>query len=92
MVAGKGDIARVAFEGSYQSFRGVIPDLDRLVVGSGQDVRLVGLRIIVDMVDTLGLMCLEGKVGVARAQTPYFHRPVKAGRCKGVCVLLVGRC
>ena len=63
VVAGKRDVVGVAFEGSDQGLGGVIPNLNGAVVGGGKEVRLVGVRVVVDVVDTLGLVGLEGEIG-----------------------------
>lgn len=56
MVAGKRDVVGVAFEGSNQALCRVIPDLDRPVVTSGEEVWLVGMGVVVNPVHTLRLV------------------------------------
>lgn len=89
VVASKRDVVGVAFESGDQGLGGVIPDLDGSVVRSGKEVWLVGVRVVIDVVDTLGLVGLEGEVGGGRSKTPDLDSSVKTGRSKGVCVLRV---
>lgn len=87
VVAGKGNIVSVAFERGNQRLCGVIPDLDGSVIGRRQQVWLVGVGIVVDVVNTLGLVSLEGKVGVGGAQIPNLDGSVQACRGKSVGIL-----
>ena len=69
----------MALEGCDQGFGGIVPDLDRSVVGSCEEVRLVGLRVVVNEVDSLRLMRLEGVVGRRAAERPDLDSPVETG-------------
>jgi hypothetical protein len=89
VVASKRDVVGVAFESGDQGLCGIIPDLDGSVVRGGKEVGLVGVRVVIDVVDTLGLVGLEGEVGSGRSKTPNLDSSVKTGRSKGVCVLRV---
>ena len=77
MVASKGNVVGVSFKGGDQGLCGVIPNLDGSVVGSGEEVGLVRVRVVVDMVDTLCLVSLEGEVGSRRSKTPDLDSSVK---------------
>lgn len=77
----------MAFESCNESFRGVIPNLDGAIIGSGQEIWLVRLRVVFDMVDSLRLMRLESEVGRGTPQTPDFDGAIQTGGSKSVCVL-----
>ena len=64
MVAGEGNVLRVALESRNQRLGGVVPDLDGSVVRCSQQVGLVGVWVIIDVVDALGVVGFEGEVGV----------------------------
>ncbi len=61
----KGDVVGVAFHGLYTTFAEIVPDLDRLVVASGDEIRFVRARIKVDIVYTL-IVGVHGEVGGGR--------------------------
>lgn len=87
VVAGKGHIVSVTLEGCNQRLGGVVPDLDGAVIGGGKEVGLVGVRVVVDVVDALGLVRLESEVGGRRSETPDLDGAIQRGRGKGVGVL-----
>lgn len=45
------------------------------------------MRVIIDVVDTLGLVSFQGEVGVGRAKVPDLDRPVQTRRSKSVGIL-----
>lgn len=64
MVACEGDVAGMTFQGRNQGLGGIVPDLDSLIVRGSQQIRLVGLWVVVNVVDALGLMSLQGIIRV----------------------------
>ena len=78
----------MAFHCLYAALGQVIPDLDPLVVSGGDEIRPIGNRIKVDIIDTL-VVCIHGEVGMWRADGPHFDGAIETGRCKCVCVLWV---
>ena len=78
----------MALHGLYAALGQVILDLDRLVVSGGDEIRPIGTRIKVDIIDTL-VVCIRGEVGVWRADGPHFDSTIETGRCRCVCVLWV---
>lgn len=89
MIASKRDIACVAFEGCNECLRGVVPNLNGLVVGGGEEVWLISLWIVVDMVHTFCLVSLECEVGMGRAEVPDLHGPVQTCGGESVGILWV---
>ena len=89
MIAGEGDIARMALKRGDQRFGGVIPDLDGLVVRGSEQIWLVCLRVVVDVIDPFGLMCFQRVIGVSRAKAPYLDSPIQASRSEGVGVFRI---
>ena len=87
VVACERDIAGVTLEGCDQSLGCVIPNLDSAVVRGSEQVRLVGLRVVINVVDALSVVCIESIVGGARAQTPNLDGAVQTCRGEGVGVL-----
>lgn len=61
----------------------IIPDFDRTIIGSRQNVRLVTRRIIVDAVDA-ALVTLQRVVRHVRAQAPYLNGSIQRGTGEGV--------
>ena len=78
----------MALHGLHAALGQVIPDLDRLVVSGGDEIRPIGTRIKVDVIDTL-VVCIHGEVGMRRADGPHFDGTIETGRCKCVRVLWV---
>ena len=76
VIACKGNIVGVALEGSDERLGRVVPDLDCAVVGSGEEIRLVGVWVVVDGVDALALVRLKSKVGHGGAETPNFDSAI----------------
>lgn len=70
VVDGKTNIRGMAFECCDQRFRGVVPYFDSSVVRCGKQIRLIGLRVVVDEVDALGFMRLESKVRRRATERP----------------------
>jgi hypothetical protein len=68
---GEGDIGGVAFESRNEGFGGVIPNLDRAVVGGGEDVGFVGGGIVVDMIDTYGAQSETFLVYISEWSEPF---------------------
>jgi hypothetical protein len=89
MIASKRNIVGVAFEGRNQRLRGVVPYLDCPVIRGCEKIWLVRVGVVVDVINALCLMCLEGEVRRRGAETPDLDRPVEAGRRKRVCVFRV---
>lgn len=89
MVASERNVRSVTLECCNQSFTRIVPDLDSSVVRCRQKIWLVGLWVVVDMIDTFRLMCLEGEIWCARSKRPDLDRPVETGRCECVCVLWI---
>jgi hypothetical protein len=87
VIAGKRNVVGVTFEGSDQGLCSVIPNLDSSVVRCGEEIGLVGVRVVIDVVNTLGLMCLEGEVRSRRSKAPDLDSSIKTSRSKGVCIL-----
>lgn len=87
VVAGKRDIVRVAFESGNQRLGGVVPDLDGAVIGRGKEVRFVGMRIVIDVVYTLGLMRLEGEVRSRGTEAPDLDCSIQTCGSKGIRIL-----
>ena len=87
VVAGKGNIIGVPVKGGDERLGGVVPDLDGAVVGGGQDIRLVGVGVVIDMVDTLGLMRFKGEVGSSRTKAPDLDGAVETCRGEGIRIL-----
>lgn len=77
----------VAFESRNQRLGGVIPDLDSTVVRCSQQVGLVGVWVVINMVDTLGIVRFESEVGVWRAQAPDLDGAIQTSGGKGVGIL-----
>lgn len=88
MVACERNIACVALEGCNECLRGVVPDLHGLVVGGGEEVWLVGLRVVIDVVDTLRFVGLEGEVGMGGAEVPDLDSAIQT--CGGESVGILG--
>ena len=91
VVAGEGDIARVALERGDQRFGRVVPYLDRPVVRGGEQVRLVALRVVVDVIHTLRLMRLEREIRRPGPQVPYLNRPIQTRTRKSIRILRIDR-
>lgn len=87
VVAGKGHIVGVALERGDERLGCIIPNFDGSVVRGGEDVRLVGMRIVIDVVNAFRIVGLESEVGSGRSKTPNFDSTVKASRSKGVGIL-----
>lgn len=81
----------MAFQSRNQRFRRVVPYLNRAVIGSCEKVWFIGLRVVVDMIYTLGLVGFEGRVGVWGAQTPDLNGSIQTSGCECVCILGVDR-
>src|SRR5207253_10209834 len=68
-----------------ERFCGIVPNFDCSVIRGGQDVWLIGCRIVVDMVDTFRLMGFQCEISVSTAaQTPDLNGSIQACTCKGV--------
>ena len=91
MVASEGNIAGVALQSRNERLGRVIPNLDGLVVRSGEEVGLIGGRVVIDVVDTLCLVGLQSEVGVGGAKVPDLDGSVQTSRCKSVGILRVNR-
>lgn len=52
VIARKGDITSVAFECRDQRLCCVIPNFDSSVIRGGEQIWLVGLRVVVNVIDT----------------------------------------
>lgn len=89
MVACKRDVIGVALEGGDERLSSVIPHLDRPVIGGGEDVGLVGVRIVIDVVDTFRLVRFECEVRCRRAKIPDLHGAIETRRGEGVGILRV---
>jgi len=81
-------IIGITLDSLYTAFGEVIPDLDRLVVSGSDEIRMIGTRIKVDVIDTL-IMCMDCKVGMWRTERPHFDGAIETGRCECVCVFWV---
>lgn len=82
VIAGKGDIASMALQCCDKRFGGVVPDLDCLIIAGGQQVWFIGSRVVVNMVDALGFVGLESRVGVGGTKAPNLDSSVKTGTCE----------
>lgn len=89
MVACKRDVAGVTFERRNETFCGIVPDLDGAVVRGGQNVGFVRLRVVIDVIDTLCLVCFEGDICGRRAETPYLDSAIETCRSKGIGVFWI---
>ena len=49
------------------------------------------MRVVVDMIDTLGLVCFKRKVRCSTPQIPDLDRAIQTRRSKSVCVLGIDR-
>ncbi len=87
VVASERNVVCVAFQRGNKGLCGVIPDLDGPVVRGCQKIWLVGMGIVVDVVDTLGLVGLESEVGMGGSEVPDLDGPVQACGGKGIGVL-----
>lgn len=65
VVDGERDVVGVALESGLQRLGRQVPDLDGAVVGGCEDVGAVGVGVVVDVVNALCLVGLEGEVGGA---------------------------
>ena len=81
----------MALEGCNECFRGVVPNLDGLVIGGGEDVWLISLWVVVDMVNTFRFVGFECEVGMGRAEVPDLHGPVQTRGGESVGILWVDR-
>jgi hypothetical protein len=87
MIAGKGNVVGVPLEGCDERLCCIVPHLHGPVIRGGEDVRFVGVRIVVDVVHALGLVGLKGEVRRWGTKTPDLDGPIETGRCEGVGVL-----
>ena len=71
----KGNIVGMALHRLDTAFAQIVPDFDGLVVASGYEVRLVGARVKVDIVNAF-VMCVHGKIGGRGADGPHFDGTV----------------
>ena len=78
----------MALEALYTGFVLVVPYLDKSVISTGYDVRLVPTMVVVDTVDSL-LVSLECEVGTSRSELPYLHCSVKGSRSEGIVIFRV---
>ena len=91
MVACERHITAMSFQSRNETLCRVIPDLDSSIVGSCEEIWLVGLRVVINVVHTFGLVCFEGKSCCRRTQTPYLDSPVQTCRGERVGVLGIYR-
>lgn len=84
------NIVRVSFHGLDATLAQVVPDLDGLVIGGGDEVGLVGARVEFDVVDAF-VVGLEGEVRGGVGDGPDLHSSVETGGSEGVGVLGVER-
>mmetsp|Transcript_11107 Transcript_11107/g.24459 ORF Transcript_11107/g.24459 Transcript_11107/m.24459 type:complete len:262 (+) Transcript_11107:1592-2377(+) len=85
-----GDVALVTNQGVHTAPRLVIPDPDGLVVGSGDQVRLLPTRAVLDTVHTFGVpVQAEMGGGGPASDSPHSDAAVKRTRRKDMVVLRV---
>lgn len=89
MVTSERDVTRVSFQSRNQGLCRIIPDLNRLVVGGGEEVRFIGLRIVVDVIYALRFVSFQREVGMRGAKAPDFDCPVQTCGCKRVGILRI---
>lgn len=89
VVASEGDVAGVTLQGRDERLGCIIPNLNCLVVRCCEEVWFVGAGVVIDVVDTLGLVGLQGKVGMRGAEVPDLHSAIQTSRGKRVGVLRV---
>jgi len=88
MEGSKGGVIGMTLHTLYAAFGEVIPDLDRLVVSGSDEIRTIGTRMKVNVIDTL-IMCMDCKVGMWRAERPHFDSAIEKGRRECICVFWV---
>ena len=79
-------VVRVPVQRLHDALRLVVPDLHRLVVRAGEEVRLVAGGVVVDAVHA-ALVTLEGVVRRVGAQAPDLDGAVERGGGEGISVL-----
>mmetsp|Transcript_28668 Transcript_28668/g.47449 ORF Transcript_28668/g.47449 Transcript_28668/m.47449 type:complete len:203 (+) Transcript_28668:1098-1706(+) len=76
----------MSVQGVNDGFGLIIPNLDSPIIGTGQNVRFITGRIIVNAIDTT-FMSLEGVMRSVRAEAPDLDGSIQRCRSKGVAVL-----
>lgn len=86
VIYGETDVRSMTFECRNQRFCCVVPNLDCPIIGGCKEIWLVRLGVVVNEVNTLGLVRLERKVGSRAAEGPYLDGTVetRGGECVGV--------
>ena len=66
----------------------VVPNLDESIVSTGDQVRFVSARVVVDAVDSF-LVTFEREVRLVGAELPHFESPIERGRAERIRVFSV---
>lgn len=74
-----------------QSLCRIIPDLNRLIIRGGEEVRFIGLRVVIDVVYSLRFVSFQCEVGMRGAKAPDLDGPVQTCGCKSVGILGIDR-
>lgn len=80
---GEGNVVRVTLHGLHATLAEVVPDLDGLVVTSGNEIGLVGPWVKVDGIDAL-FVRIHGEISGGRSDAPHLDATIEAGGSKGI--------